>query len=191
MIRNMELVANLASLSEDFRHTCEQNEGMAGYGWDEYDIRKGGRQTIHDAGNSVDMTIDFVKVPGGQHGGSWAARVKGVPRDDAPPDQSTAVIFFAALEGLGSLGVETEVDPRGYEDNVKLAGSTLDLGDFAIDVTAGPASNEHPEHTHPTWEDKPLDRTFVSSATMPPEHLWQTKGELSAAPVNESWRVRC
>ncbi|PLN83537.1 glycoside hydrolase [Aspergillus taichungensis] len=178
-------VDDYGTAQQNFRHTCEQNEGMAGYGWDEYDIRKGGRQTIHDAGNSVDMTIDFVKVPGGQHGGSWAARVKGVPRDDAPPDHSTSVIFFAALEGLGSLGVETEVDPRGFEDNVKLTGSTLDLGDFAIDVTAGPASNEHPEHTHPTWEDKPLDRTFVSSATMPPEHLWQTKVIMFAQMKNE------
>ena len=72
----------LTGAFEDFRHTCEQNEGMAGYGWDEYDIRKGGRQTIHDAGNNLDLTIDFIKVPGGEKGGNWGARVKGVPRDD-------------------------------------------------------------------------------------------------------------
>ncbi|THC98174.1 hypothetical protein EYZ11_002330 [Aspergillus tanneri] len=149
---------------------------MAGYGWDEYDIRNGGRQTIHDAGNSLDLTIDFIKVPGGEHGGSWAARVKGVPRDDAPPDQPTTVIFYAALEGLGNLQVDTKLeDPRGFESNVKLSGLTPGLGDFTIDVTAGPESNEHPEHDHPSYEDKPLDRTWVSSSTIPSEHVWQTK----------------
>jgi mannosyl-oligosaccharide glucosidase len=150
---------------------------MAGYGWDEYDVRKGGRETIHDAGNSLDLTIDFVKVPGGQHGGSWAARVKGVPRDDALPDQPTTVVFYAGLEGLGSLGVSTENDdPRGFEGDVKLDGFTADLGHFSINVTAGPKTNEHPEYNHPSYDDKPLDRTIVSSFAVPPEHTWQTKG---------------
>ncbi|KAL3257751.1 hypothetical protein ABHI18_006579 [Aspergillus niger] len=169
-------VDNYATAQQNFRHTCEQNEGMAGYGWDEYDIRKGGRQTIHDAGNSLDLTIDFVKVPGGQHGGSWAARVKGVPRGDADPDQPTSVLFYAGLEGLGNLGVEGEPeDPRGFTGDVKLGGFTTDLGDFSIDVTSGPESNEYPEHGHPTYDEKPLDRTLVSSLTMHPEQLWQTK----------------
>ncbi|RAL02713.1 mannosyl-oligosaccharide glucosidase [Aspergillus ibericus CBS 121593] len=169
-------VDDYATAQQNFRHTCEQNEGMAGYGWDEYDIRKGGRQTIHDAGNSLDLTIDFVKVPGGQHGGSWAARVKGVPRDDAPLDQPTTVMFYAALEGLGNLGVATNSeDPHGFDGDVKLTGFTTDLGDFSIDVTSGPDSNEHPEHDHPTYEEKPLDRTLVSSLTLHPEQLWQTK----------------
>ena len=150
---------------------------MAGYGWDEYDIRKGGRQTIHDAGNSLDLTIDFIKVPGGQHGGSWAARVKGVPRDDALPDQPTTVVFYSALEGFGNLGLHTQSDDsRGFEGDVKLAGYTSDLGDFTIDVTEGPSTNEYPEHEHPSYEDKPLDRTLVSSLTIPLEHTWQTKG---------------
>ncbi|KAL4905315.1 hypothetical protein BDW74DRAFT_21357 [Aspergillus multicolor] len=169
-------VDNYATAQENFRHTCEQNEGMAGYGWDEYDVRKGGRETIHDAGNSLDLTIDFIKVPGGQHGGSWAARVKGVPRDDALPDQPTTVVFYASMDGLGSLGVATESDdPRGFEGEVKLNGYTTELGDFSIDVTTGPQSNEHPEFDHPSYDDKPLDRTIVSSFAVPPEHTWQSK----------------
>lgn len=152
---------------------------MAGYGWDEYDIRKGGRETIRDVGNSLDLTIDFIKVPGGEHGGNWAARVKGVPRPEGSPDQPTSVVFYSALEGLGSISVANDVeDTRGIEGDVKLKGYTSDLGDFSIDVTAGPKSNEHPEHDHPMYEDKPLDRTFVSSLTVPSEHIWQTKGEL-------------
>lgn len=151
---------------------------MAGYGWDEYDIRKGGRETIHDAGNTLDITIDFIKVPGGKNGGSWGARVKGVPRNDAPPVQLTTVIFYAGLEGLGSLKVANEPDPLGFEGDVKLAGHTPELGDFTIDVTAGPESNEHPHHSHPSYAEKPLDRTMVASLYMPPDVLWQTKSNL-------------
>lgn len=151
---------------------------MAGYGWDEYDIRKGGRQTIHDAGNTIDITIDFIKVPGGTHGGSWAARVKGVPREDAPDAQLTTMVFYTGLEGLGSLEVANEPDPLGFEGDVKINGMTPDLGDFSIDITAGPDSNEHPYHSHPSYEQKPLDRTMVASLFMPQEFLWQTKSML-------------
>lgn len=161
---------------KDFRYTCEQNEGMAGYGWDEYDIRRGGRETIHDARNTLDLTIDFIKVPGGQHGGSWGARVKGVPREDAPAEQITTMVFYTTLEGLGNVRVANEADVLGFEGDVKFSGHTPDLGDFLIDVTAGPESNGHLFHSHPTYEDKPLDRTLVSSVNMPPEHLWQPKG---------------
>lgn len=160
---------------EDFRYTCEQNEGMAGYGWDEYDIRTGGRETIHDAGNNLDLTIDFVKVPGGNNGGNWGARIKGELRKGAAPNQPTTVVFAAAMEGSGTLEVANEFDGHGFEGDVKLNGKTAELGDFTIDITDGPASNSHPFHVHPSYKEKPLDRTLVSSVQMPEELLWQTK----------------
>lgn len=168
------------TLKQDFRHTCEQNEGMAGYGWDEYDIRKGGRQTIHDAGNSLDLTIDFIKVPGGQHGGNWGFRVKGVPREDGSPDQPVSMVFYTTLEGLGQLGVDTNTVPvdSPLEGDVKLTGFSSELGDFTIDVTDGPESNEYFQHDHATYEEKPLGHGLVSSATLPQHLLWQAKGIL-------------
>ncbi|OJD18004.1 hypothetical protein AJ78_01961 [Emergomyces pasteurianus Ep9510] len=168
------------SAEKNFRHTCEQNEGMAGYGWDEYDIRKGGRQTIHDAGNTIDLTIDFIKVPGGSNGGSWGARIKGTPRPDALPDQATTVVFYAALEGLGGLEFASEVDPLGYKGDVKFKGSTVELGDFTLDITRGPESNAHPPRSAAAYDSKPLDRTMVTGLRMPPEVLWQAKPILFA-----------
>ena len=52
---------------------------MSGYTWAEYDPREGGVQVINDAPNNVKITTEFLKVPGGAYGGSWAARVKGEP----------------------------------------------------------------------------------------------------------------
>lgn len=34
---------------------------------------------IKDRQNNVELTTEFLKVPGGDNGGSWAARIKGKP----------------------------------------------------------------------------------------------------------------
>ncbi|KAI9685514.1 MAG: Processing alpha glucosidase I [Bathelium mastoideum] len=148
---------------------------MAGYGWDEYDTRTGGRQTIHDAGNMLDLTTEFVKIPGGEHGGNWGVRVKGNLREDAPPDVKTTVIFYAGMEGFGSLEVTDDEEEIGYQGDVNLNGQTPDLGQFKIDITKGPNTNNHPQHPHPSYQEKPLDRTLVDSLQVPPETLWQTR----------------
>ena len=150
---------------------------MAGYGWDEYDVRRGGRQTIHDAGNKVDITTEFVKFPGGDHGGSWGVRVSGTPREDAPAHLLTTVIFYAAMEGFGKLNVATDQDPLGIVGPVTLTGQTDQLGGFIIDVTTGPNTNKHPPRTHETYDTRPLDRTMVASFQLAEESLWQAKRE--------------
>lgn len=172
----------LITLQLDFRHTCEQHEGMHGYGWDEYDVRYGGRQTIHDAGNSIDVTTEFVKIPGGQHGGSWGARIKGTPREDAPERLMTTMIFYAAMDGFGSLGVKNEADELGIEGAVALEGSSDELGSFTLEVTEGPESNRHPPPSHQSYAAKPLDRTMVASLQVPADQLWQAK-RMSDQPV--------
>lgn len=161
------------NVGEDFRHTCEQHEGMAGYGWDEYDVRNGGQQTIHDAGNKIDITTSFVKIPGGTNGGSWAVRVKGTPRKDAPEILMSTVIFYASLEGLGSLEVENERDTLGYEGDVTLKGNSAGLGEYKLLVTKG--IGHKPMKNHESFQDKPLDRTMVHSFRVPEKDLWQAK----------------
>ena len=36
-------------------------------------------QVLKDSPNNVKMTTEFLKVHGGDHGGSWAVRIKGEP----------------------------------------------------------------------------------------------------------------
>lgn len=150
---------------------------MAGYGWEEYDIRNGGRQTIHDAGNNIDLIIDFVKIKSSSTG-AWAARIRGEPREDAPAELMTTLVFYAGMEGLGSLEFAQEQDELGHEGTVTIQGQTADLGDFKIDITPGPASNAAPTHQHPSWDFKPLDRTMASSMQVPVDALWQAKSIL-------------
>jgi mannosyl-oligosaccharide glucosidase len=161
-----------------FRHTCEQHE-LDGYGWDEYDVRSGGRQTIHDPANHIDITTEFIKFPGGEHGGSWGARIKGTPREDASPNLRSTVIWYNTLAGLGSLEVDgIDAEEPGFQGDVLLKGQTPELGDFEVTITEG--KGDHPQTGHPSYDEKPLDRTLVHSGQLPEEALWQTKAVLFA-----------
>lgn len=51
------------------------------YTWTEYDARDGGTQVLKDSANNVKLTTEFLKIPGGNNGGSWATRIKGEPVD--------------------------------------------------------------------------------------------------------------
>ena len=61
------------------RHACDQGDKLDSYTWTEYDPREGGVQLIKDSLNNVKITTLYLKVAGGDHGGSWAARIKGEP----------------------------------------------------------------------------------------------------------------
>ncbi|KAF1353189.1 glucosidase I [Delphinella strobiligena] len=172
-------VDDYKTVAQNMRYTCEQNEGMAGYGWDSYDPRTGGLQTIHDSGNNLDITTEFVKFPEhGEHGGSWGARIRGTPRDDGEPDMHSTVIFNVGVEGLGSLTVEGIEDgdneERGFPGDVTISGETPELGEFTVTITRG--KGKHPTHGHqPTYNRKPVENTIVHSIQAPPDAMWQAK----------------
>ncbi|KAG0127972.1 glycoside hydrolase [Tuber indicum] len=169
-------VDDFASFAQTVRHTCEQSDDMAGYGWDEYDVRTGGRQVIKDPGNSIDIHTEFIKIEGGENGGHWGVRVKGIPRPGAPVDLKTMVIFYVGLEGLGSLSLQNEPDERGLAGDVTLEGSMPELGEFKIDITTGPGTNKPPQVGHKKyWKEKPLDRTLYRSLKVPEEDVWKAK----------------
>jgi mannosyl-oligosaccharide glucosidase len=157
----------------EFRYTCEQGEDIHGYGWDEYDARTGGVQTIHDEGNGIDITTSFVKIPGGSHGGSWAARIKGEPRADAPQDLATTVVYYIAKDdGDGDLEAEADgTSPLGFTGDVTFLGRSDDLGDFSLVVTEG--KGENPPNDHAISEQRPMDVTLVNSVSGTDAMSWQ------------------
>ncbi|KAK5120131.1 hypothetical protein LTR85_006612 [Meristemomyces frigidus] len=179
-------VEDFQSVQHNVRYTCEQHEGMAGYGWDAYDPRTGGVQTVHDKGNGIDIEMDFVKFDEGR--GGWGARIKGTPRNDAEPGagseggvqtMKTAVWFHAGIEGLGSLEVQDAEagEELGFDSDVVINGQSQDLGEFKLTITESDR-NSHPNHAHPAYQTKPLDHTFVHSLQVPEEALWQAKAIL-------------
>ncbi|KYK61633.1 glucosidase I [Drechmeria coniospora] len=166
-------INNHADINEGIRYTCEQNDGMHGYGWDEYDARDGGVQTIHDDANMIDMTTSLVKIPGGNHGGSWAVRVKGKLMKNAAKDHKTAIYLYIAQEAAGELNVIGTGTEFGFEGDVRLDGKTEALGNYQILVTKG--NGKHPTSDHPATLLKRLDTTVVASETYPNNLLWQAR----------------
>jgi len=60
------------------RHWCEQGDQLPFYSWLDHD---GVNFGIHEAiDHHYTITSDFVKQPGGQHGGDWTARMTVKPR---------------------------------------------------------------------------------------------------------------
>lgn len=65
--------------SAEARHACDQGDGLDGYTWTQFDAREGGIQVLKDRENNVKITTEVLMVDGGEHGGNWAARIKGEP----------------------------------------------------------------------------------------------------------------
>ncbi|CAG9954091.1 unnamed protein product [Clonostachys rosea f. rosea IK726] len=155
-----------------FRYTCEQGEDIHGYGWDEYDARTGGVQTIHDDGNQVDLTTSFVKFPGGDHGGSWAVRIKGDLQPGAPADTKT-MLFYYLNEEEGKLAPTSMGSDGGFGGDIEFKGSSDVLGDYKVVITKGKGN-------HPTSNDKILahrdgEKTVIHSLHPEEDVAWQAK----------------
>ncbi|TWU72094.1 Processing alpha glucosidase I [Metarhizium rileyi] len=184
-------IEDYTDVKDGLRYTCEQGEDIRGYGWDEYDARNGGIQTIHDQGNKIDITTSFVKVPGGGNGGSWAVRVKGELREDAPANHKIVVYYYIAQEGEGELVARGSGDELGYKGDVTFAGKSKPLGDYKLVMTEG--RGKHPVGDHEISASRPGDVTLVHSAVVSEDAIWQAvplvfqKLQPAAADVQENY----
>lgn len=53
---------------KDIRHTCEQGDNLHGYGYFKHDGRSFAFQKMKDPYTDIELTTEFIKVPGGRHG---------------------------------------------------------------------------------------------------------------------------
>ncbi len=139
---------------------------MEGYGWTMYDTRVGGSQTMHDKELHVDLTTDFVKTEDGE---SWAVRVTGAPRLDAPGNLRTAIIFHAAVEGAtqgGSKSLACENEAQGLGDTRDAAAACH--GDI-------PALGSFELHVAVDARNKMVRGAAVKSLQVSEEKIWRAK----------------
>lgn len=169
-------IEDFNDVKDGLRYTCEQGEDIHGYGWDEYDARTGGVQTIHDEGNKIDITTSFVKIPGGTRGGSWAVRVNGKLHENAPENSKTVVYYYVAQEDAGDLEVHGEGSEVGFKGDVTFTGKSESLGDYKLVFTEG--KGKYPTSSHDIGERRPGDVTLVSSADFEEDVIWQAKALL-------------
>ncbi|XP_004696166.1 mannosyl-oligosaccharide glucosidase [Echinops telfairi] len=109
------------------RHTCEQGDGVGPYGWDFHDGLSFGRQHIQDG--ALKLTTEFVKRPGGQHGGDWSWRVTVEPQASGTSALPLVSLFFYVVTD-GKEVLVPEVGTKGHLKSIR--GHTDELGDFRL-----------------------------------------------------------
>ncbi|NWQ84868.1 MOGS glucosidase, partial [Columbina picui] len=155
------------------RHSCEQSDGLARYGWLLHDGENFGVQEIQDG--ALVLRTEFVKRPGGEHGGDWSWRVSARtevrtgsarnsrdgtgPSSPAPalPLQSGAgpvpllsLFFYVATDGQGTLQPQLENGTR----LTAVTGTTEELGSFTLTFLPPTAeSGEDPKHASYNYLD--------------------------------------
>ncbi|TBU50102.1 glycoside hydrolase [Dichomitus squalens] len=167
------------------RHGCDQGDGLDGYSWIEYDPREGGVQVIHDTPNNVKLTTEFLKVPGGEHGGSWAARIKGEPINHALPSR-VSPIFYVGLEGMGGIDMETEEDENGIEGPVAFTGFTPDLDDFTIRIVDGPNNVYITEGQFAHAFHARTGKSHLLGLRVPPGEVWKALEYIQAPMIRHA-----
>lgn len=162
---------------QDLRHSCEQGDDISSYGWEQFDARRGGKHVVRDKKMGIDLWTELVKLPGNKHD-DWALRVKGVPRPDSSSDIHSAIIFYAGLEGNGSLELwnpDFDDITTGIAGTAKLSGNSPELGRFAIEVRESSELNTHPQSDHVLSHTRDLSRTSFLSLKVPGGLIWQAK----------------
>lgn len=117
-----------------------------------------------------------MKIPGGEHGGSWAARIKGEVQGGAPADLKTMVYYYIAQEGDGQLTPQGTGDKLGFEGDIELKGESKALGAYSVTVTKG--EGDHPKVKNQFSKIRSGDKTLLRSVQAADDTLWQGKGLL-------------
>ncbi|KAF5376548.1 hypothetical protein D9757_008280 [Collybiopsis confluens] len=162
-----------ASISQT-RHACDQADQLQSYTWSKYDPREGGIQVIKDARNNVQLTTEFLKVPGGDFGGNWAARIKGEPLDPLKPSRISTIFYFG-LEGLGGIDMDTDEEDDGLLGDIKFSGSTPELDDFVIRIVESPNNVAVAEGPHSEPFRNRIGKTHFLGQPVPAGNIWRAK----------------
>ncbi|KAK1753796.1 glycoside hydrolase [Echria macrotheca] len=153
------------TMLKSLRDTCEQNDGMQGYGWTFYDTRAGGSQAIHDTQLQLELRTDFLKS---EDGNSWAVRITGTPKSGAA-DVKTSLILHTAVEKVDSNGPKSLVCDNRSKDGTQVEaachGDMPALGKFEFQVLGD-------------TQNKPIHDTVVKSIEVTEDRIWQAKSVL-------------
>ncbi|NWY61035.1 MOGS glucosidase, partial [Chionis minor] len=132
------------------RHTCEQGDGLSRYGWLMHDGENFGVQEIRDG--ALFLKTEFVKRPGGEHGGDWSWRVTARMEGTGGPAPLLSLFFYVATDGQGTL------EPH-LENRTRLAavtGTTEELGQFTLTFLHPTAeSGEDPKYASYNYLEAP------------------------------------
>ncbi|EPY52170.1 glucosidase I Gls1 [Schizosaccharomyces cryophilus OY26] len=146
------------------RHRAEHGDDIGAFGWTSYDVRRGGQQVIEDLLMGIKMETEFIKLPDR----NWALRVHGTPLPGAPEDLTTALFFYAYVNGEGNLELKS-TSPK----KVFMEGQTPDLGKFRVHTYN--RMGEHPSTSGvEDLESTTMDKDYFAGFKINSKEVWQT-----------------
>ncbi|KAI8596799.1 glycoside hydrolase [Dissophora ornata] len=158
---------------DNMRHGCEERDGFEKYGWLKGDGRTFGIQQLKDTRNNVELTTDFIKIPGGDLGGSWGARISGKPIREGEP-MSIAAMYYIGVDGEGEL----KLDPSQFvESPITFDGNAKDLGDFEFTLEQTKGANKK-------------DPVYFFGAGIPSGTLWRVKDFVREVIVHKTQELQ-
>lgn len=117
----------LVKMPPDLRHWCSQDDRLKGYGWTHHDGTNFGVHEVEDS-NFV-VKSEFLKRPGGDHGGDWTARIKLLPKETGKQEKQVASLFlYMSLESNAGFIAATRVGDR----MTAIRGRSDDIGSFQL-----------------------------------------------------------
>ncbi|CAL4078158.1 unnamed protein product, partial [Meganyctiphanes norvegica] len=128
------------------RHWADQGDDISKYGWQLHDGRNFGRQRITD--KHIILQTDFVKRPGGKHGGDWTSRIKVLPRKNEGGGGVASLLYYVALDPDDVSGY-LSLQGLGQGEAPSLSGTSDSVGEFTMHVlnTSGIILHQHAMHT--------------------------------------------
>lgn len=157
------------------RHNVNMSDDIFKYGWTTYDTREGGRQILEDVGNKMNITTDFIKPQDEEDDGNWGLRIRGVPRDDAPADLKTTVIFYVAMDAMEGCA-ECKLEAReqlGAGEDTSVHAVNLDIAHPKLGAAGMHIST-------PSSGSSQNGGTVVKTMNVSEEKLWQAKCEFNS-----------
>uniref|UniRef100_A0A8C4NBP6 Mannosyl-oligosaccharide glucosidase n=1 Tax=Eptatretus burgeri TaxID=7764 RepID=A0A8C4NBP6_EPTBU len=112
------------SVPGSLRHACDQGDDLERYGWLAHDGVNFGQQEILE--RDFSLSTDYVKRPGGEHGGDWSWRIAVKQKRNGKP-RLVSLLLYIATDGDGYLEPSVQHDRLFHVD-----GRTDELGSFRL-----------------------------------------------------------
>ena len=136
---------------------------MAGYEWDDYDVRKGGTHVVNDTRNKLDVITHFIRDTDSNHPDQWSLRVVAQPRPDALDSQHSTIVVYLGIEAPeSSAECERDHGTGAPKNDIRCRGKIAGLSHLNIQLSDDTVLSQPP-------------LTHVTSMTVPVETVWQAK----------------
>ncbi|CDO94668.1 unnamed protein product [Kluyveromyces dobzhanskii CBS 2104] len=154
------------------RHFVEQGDKLDKYGWVWYDPRIGGKETITDSENNLQLNFTFVKSHSGEN---WAVQVEGDVIDRSKKAAESIVIYMKQNgKEDSSCFLEQDLNHARTHNTLSFKGFSNELKGYTVSF-ANENSEFYKSSIPPLTHDTNPSIPSIFSMNVPDDQLWKAK----------------